>query len=70
MKRADVHLGGHYIAKVSDRLVEIQLDEDCPYGGWFATNLATGRQIRIHSAAKLRREVYRTQPPLAPAIRL
>lgn len=66
MKRADVVIGGVYIARVSDRLVPVRIDAPHQrvgyFGGrtvnhWDATNLSTGRKIEIRSAAKLRRAV-------------
>ena len=55
MKKADVEIGGKYIAKVSGTLVAIRIDRESPYGGWDGTNLATGRSVRIRTAARLRR---------------
>jgi hypothetical protein len=57
MKKKDVQLNKTYVAKVSNVLTEVKLDRESPYGGWDATNLKTGRSVRIKSAAKLRREV-------------
>jgi len=57
MLKANVSLGKVYIAKVSGNLCRVRLARVSQYGGWFATNLETGREIRIRSAAKLRREV-------------
>ena len=57
MKKKDVRLGRKYVAKISDKLTIVLLNNESPYGGWDATNLSTGRQVRIKSAAKLRREV-------------
>lgn len=54
MKKAEVELRGVYVAKVSGRLVMVRVDRESPYGGWDATNLATGRAVRIRSAARLR----------------
>jgi hypothetical protein len=74
MKMVDVHIGGIYVAKVSGKLTKVRLDEEHWFGtrrsGWLATNMTTGRQIHIRSAAKLRKEVRQIPPPLAPAIRL
>jgi hypothetical protein len=55
MKKQDVQIGSTYIAKVSGVLATVRLTGTSPYGGWYAVNLATGRQIRIRSAARLRR---------------
>ena len=57
MKKAEVEIGGRYVAKVSGSLVAVRIDRESPYGGWDATNLATGRAVRIRSAARLRRRV-------------
>lgn len=63
MKQADVSVGTTYVVKVSGHLVPLRLDRESAYGkGWEGTNLATGRQIRIRSAAKLRR-VYKPPVP-------
>ena len=62
MKKAEVALGRVYVAKVSNKLSKVRLDRESPYGGWVATNLETNREVRIHSAAKLRREYVAPQP--------
>lgn len=56
MKKAQVRLGGRYEAKVSNKIVVVRLLRESPYGGWDAVNEATGRTIRIKSAARLRAE--------------
>jgi hypothetical protein len=38
-------------------LAKVRITGESPYGGWRGTNLATGREIRIRSAARLRRLV-------------
>lgn len=55
MKQKDVTLGAVYIVKVSGRLVPVRLESVSPYGGWVGRNQNTGREIRIRTAAKLRR---------------
>lgn len=62
MLKKDVKIGGVYVAKVSNKLTQVRIDsaDESARDGrtkWWATNLRTGRAIRIHSAAKLRREV-------------
>lgn len=57
MLKSQVAIGKTYVAKVSNSLVRVRLDSVCQYGGWNATNLDTNRQVRIKSAAKLRKEV-------------
>jgi len=56
MKRAEVQIGKVYIAKVSNRLVQVRIDGENRYGGWDAMNLATGKRVRIKSAQRLRCE--------------
>lgn len=68
MKKNEVQLGGIYVAKVSGRLVRVRLERQSRYGGWEATNLATGRSVHIRSAARLRWEVLPV-PPLPPEAR-
>ena len=66
MKKAEVELRGVYVAKVSGRLVTVRLERESPYGGWDATNLATGRAVRIRSAARLRRCASKPIPNVPP----
>jgi hypothetical protein len=54
MKRSDVKIGGVYIAKVTNRLVQVRIDSESKYGGWNATNLTSGKGIRVKSVQRLR----------------
>ncbi len=54
MKKNEVKVGGVYVAKVSDKFVQVRLDAENPRGGWDATNLATKKMVRIKSAQRLR----------------
>ena len=54
MKKADVTIGATYIVKVSGKLTRVRLTRESPYGGWDGLNLATQREVRIRSAARLR----------------
>jgi len=56
MQKHNVNIGTTYIVKVSGTLAKIRLTRECNYGGWFGTNLVTGREIRIRTAARLRSE--------------
>ena len=47
------------MAKVSDRLTEVRIDRVSEHGGWDATNVSTGKSVRIKSPARLRRAVKR-----------
>ena len=55
MKKQDVQTGSIYIAKVRGVLAKVRITRESPYGGWYGTNLATGREVRIRGAARLRR---------------
>lgn len=55
MKKKDVVVGGKYIAKVSGQPTVVRIDSESIYGGWNATNIKTGRSVRIKSAQRLRR---------------
>ena len=54
MKKTDVHIGKQYTAKVTNKLVVVEIITDNPHGGWDAKNLATGKTVRIKSAQRLR----------------
>ena len=60
MKKSEIKKGKCYTAKVSGRMATVRIDADNPNGGWDATNLTTGKKIRIRSAQRLRHE---TRPP-------
>lgn len=62
MKKADVKLGTIYAVKVSGRIAPVKLLSESPYGGWIGLNVHTNRQIRVHSAQKLRREIVKNVP--------
>lgn len=70
MKKNDIKVGGTYLAKVSNKLVTVRVDEIVFHGGikarvaggtnftrYHVTNLSTNRQITFRSAAKFRSEV-------------
>jgi len=67
MKKSEVEVGGTYVAKVSGRLVAVRIDRESPYGGWQATNLKSGRSIRIRTAARLRGRAARTNSSVPPS---
>jgi len=54
MKKADIKVGSTYVAKVTNRLVQVRIDAENPSGGWDATNLTTRKKIRIKTAGRLR----------------
>jgi len=57
MQKHNVKIGTTYIVKVSGTLAKVRLTREHDRGGWYGTNLATGREIRIRTAARLRSEV-------------
>ncbi len=63
MKKSEVKVGGVYTAKVTNKLVQVRIDAESRYGGWDATNLATGKKVRIKSPAKLRAAVAGDKAP-------
>ena len=56
MKQHEIETGKIYIAKVSGKLTKVRIDDVSPHGGWTATNVATGKKIRIRSPQRLRAE--------------
>ncbi len=56
MKKRDVLIGKTYMAKVSGTVVPVQIWSESPYGGWIGRNRKTGHEVRIKTAARLRRE--------------
>ena len=61
MQKHNVHIGTTYIVKVSGALAKVRLTREHDRGGWYGTNLASGREIRIRTAARLRSEVKPAQ---------
>ena len=47
MKKRDVQIGNTYIAKLSGVLAKVHITRESLNGGWYGTNLATGREVRI-----------------------
>jgi hypothetical protein len=62
MKKNEIQIGGTYLAKVTDKVVSVRLDAENPHGGWDATNLATGKKVRIKSAQRLRGPAQESAP--------
>ena len=57
MQKHNIKVGSTYIVKVSGMLARVRITREHSRGGWYGTNLATGREIRIRTAARLRSEV-------------
>lgn len=62
MLKKQIKIGSVYSAKVSNKICAVRIDSESIYGGWNATNMDTGRNIRIKSATKLRNELNPTYP--------
>lgn len=62
MKKAEVEIGAFYSAKVSGRRTVVRIDREAAktygFNGWYATNVATKREVHVLSAQRLRRRVY------------
>jgi hypothetical protein len=56
MKKNEIEIGKIYIVKVSGSLSRVKITNESLYGGWDGKNMATGRDVRIRTAARLRRE--------------
>jgi hypothetical protein len=56
MQKHNIKLGSTYIVKVSGTLTKVRITREHDRGGWYGINLATGREIRIRTAARLRKE--------------
>lgn len=54
MRAKDVAVGMAYVVRVSGRLTQVRINSAVRSGGWNGTNLATGRAVRIRTAARLR----------------
>ena len=54
MKKNEVKIGGVYTAKVTNKVVQVRIDAENRHGGWDATNLETGKKVRIQSVQRLR----------------
>jgi hypothetical protein len=61
MQKHNIKVGSTYIVKVSGTLARVRITREHARGGWYGTNLATGREIRIRTAARLRSEVPPSQ---------
>lgn len=58
MKNADVVIGRTYRANVSGNRTLVRVDRLAtgsrgPIGGWFGTNLVTGKEVRIKTGQRL-----------------
>ena len=63
MKKADVKIGGEYFATVTNKKVTVRIDAENRNGGWDATNLSTGKKVRIKTASRLKGSARATETP-------
>ncbi|KAF0250271.1 MAG: hypothetical protein FD167_322 [bacterium] len=54
MKAADISVGQIYSVKISGKLQQVRISSISTNGGWTAINLATDRQIRLRTGARVR----------------
>lgn len=54
MQAKDIFVGQIYLVKISGKIQKIKIVRSCPSGGWIATNLTTGRDIRLRTGARVR----------------
>lgn len=54
MQAKDIFVGQIYMVKISGKVQQVKIIKTCPTGGWMATNLATGRDIRLRTGARVR----------------
>ena len=66
MKKNEVQIGSVYMAKVTNKVVQVRIVAESRYGGWDATNLETGKKVRIQSAQRLRSAVGGDTATTAP----
>lgn len=57
MRKAEIEIGGTYVAQVSGQRTIVRINRESPFGGWDATNLATKRAVRIKTAGRLWRKI-------------
>jgi hypothetical protein len=69
MKKSEVEVGKNYLVKVSGNLCSVKVTGESPYGGWIGRNTVTGREVRIRTAARLRRPLSpKPQPPVTSQV--
>jgi hypothetical protein len=57
MKKSTIKAGEVYQVKVSGKLAQVRIIGGNPHGGWDGINLATKKQVRIKSGARLRKPI-------------
>lgn len=69
MQKHNIKVGSTYIVKVSGALAKVRITREHDRGGWYGTNLAICREIRIRTAARLRSEAPLAAPITAEEAR-
>ncbi len=54
MQAKNISIGEVYLVKISGELRKVKITKACNNGGWVGINLATGREIRFRTGARLR----------------
>ena len=63
MKKENIEIGAVYTAKVTGRIVPIQILAENPHGGWDGVNQSTNKRVHIKSAQRLRHRVPDSKVP-------
>jgi len=61
MNENQIKIDRVYTAKVKNREVSLRIDEKHSDGGWITTSLASGKRVRIKTAARFGREVSKSE---------
>lgn len=54
MKAKDIFVGQIYLVKISGKVQQVRITKAGINGGWTAINLATSREIRLRTGARVR----------------
>jgi hypothetical protein len=67
MKKEAIEIGAVYTAKVTGRIVPIQILAENSHGGWDGVNQSTNKRVRIKTAQRLRQRMPDPKTPNADA---
>jgi hypothetical protein len=57
VRKNQIKVGKRYTCKVSNNIVTVKIKSELPLGGWLAVNEATGREVRLPTAGRLREAI-------------
>lgn len=61
MRAKDIEVGNTYRALVSGKITVVRVIKINPNGGYWATNIRTGRTVKMRTAARFHERVYETE---------